>query len=200
MVGLKEMEDALAEGKGVVLITGHMGNWEMGGAALAARGIPLDGVAQRQRNPLFDADITRNRERLGMRIIPRGRAPRLALRSLRKGRVTALVADQNARRSELFVDFFGRKAATARGPAVFALRTGSAIFVGSVLRLEGALARYRVAVSRVAFQATGDQDEDVRRLTEIHTQFLERAIREAPEQYFWQHRRWKTRPPGESGD
>jgi len=196
--GLEAMQAAMAEGRGVTLVTGHFGNWEMGGAALAARGIPLDAVAQRQRNPLFDADITRNREDLGMSVIHRDKAPRLVLKSLRAGRVVGLVADQNARRSELFVDFFGRKAATARGPAVFALRTGSAIFLGSVISLDSPTARYQVSVSRVEFRSTGEPDEDVVRLTEAHTRHLEKVIRRAPEQYFWQHRRWKTRPPEET--
>lgn len=193
--GLEAMEKALAEGKGIILIAGHLGNWEMGGASLAARGVPMDAVAQRQRNPLFHDDITRNRENLGMRVILRGQAPREVLRSLRRGRVVGMVADQNARRSELFVEFFGRKAATARGPAVFALRTGSPIFIGSVRRLDGPDARYQVTLTPVAFEPSGDPEEDVVRLTELHTRLLERAVRAAPEQYFWQHRRWKTRPP-----
>ncbi len=196
--GLEAMEAALEEEKGVILVTGHFGNWEMGGAALAAREIPLDVVAQRQRNPLFDADITRTREKLGMRVVPRDKAPRQVLRALRMGRVVALVADQNARRSELFVDFFGKKAATARGAAIFALRTGSPIFLGGCRRLDGPIARYGVTLSRVEFTPTGDQEEDVLRLTETHTRYLERVIRSSPEQYFWQHRRWKTRPPEES--
>ena len=195
--GLKAMKRALSEGKGIIVVAGHLGNWEMGGASLAARGVPMDAVAQRQRNPLFHDDITRNRENLGMRVILRGQAPREVLRSLRRGRVVGMVADQNARRSDLFVEFFGRKAATARGPAVFALRTGSPIFVGSVRRLDGPVARYRVTLTPVAFEPSGDPEEDVVRLTELHTRFLERDIRSAPEQYFWQHRRWKTRPPGE---
>ncbi len=197
--GLEALQEAVAEGRGVVLVTGHLGNWEMGGASLAARGIPLDAVAQRQRNPLFHRDITKNRENLGMKVILRGHAPREVLRSLRRGRVAALVADQNAKRSELFVDFFGRKAATARGAAVFALRTGSPIFLGRALRVKGSRARYHLKVSRVDFQTTGDPEKDAIRLTETHTQYLEEEIRKAPEQYFWQHRRWKTRPP-EEGD
>lgn len=195
--GLEALQAGVGEGKGIVMVTGHLGNWEMGGAALAARGIPMDAVAQRQRNPLFHADITRNREKLGMRVILRGQAPREVLRSLRRGRVVGMVADQNAGRSDLFVEFFGRKAATARGPAVFALRTGSPIFVGNVRRLEGRRARYHVVLSRLSFQPSGDPEEDVVRLTEAHTRYLEEQVRAAPEQYFWQHRRWKTRPPEE---
>jgi len=197
--GLEALEEALAEGKGVVLVAGHLGNWEVGGAALAARGVPMDAVAQKQRNPLFHADVTRNREKLGMRVILRGQAPKEVLRSLRRGRVVGIVADQNAKRSEIFVDFFGRRAATARGAAVFALRTGSPIFVGSVRRLPGASARYQVNLLPVEYQGTGDPEEDAHRLTQLHTWFLEREIRRAPEQYFWQHRRWKTRPPEERG-
>src|SRR5438132_1504356 len=115
---------AVAAGTGAVLATAHFGNWEVAGAALTARGVPLDVVVQRQANPLFNAAIERDRERMGMRIIERGRAPREALTSLRAGRVVAFVSDQDARRAGVFVPFFGRLASTHRGPALMALRTG----------------------------------------------------------------------------
>lgn len=205
MVGLEALQEAVAEGKGAIVVTGHFGNWEVGGASLSARGIPLDVVAQRQRNPLFDADLGRNRARMKMAVIDRGEAPRRVLRSLRNGRVVAIVGDQNLRRGGVFVEFFGRPASTARGAAIFALRTGSPIFLGIARREPGFPQRYRVTLEPVVFAATGDMEADVLRLTEAHTRHLERQVREAPEQYFWQHRRWKTRPgegreePGHGG-
>src|SRR5690606_2315108 len=80
--GFELLRDAVDAGHGAVLVTGHLGNWEIGGAALAARGLPLDVVAQRQANPLFDRAVVRARERLGMRVIERSRATRQAPRSL----------------------------------------------------------------------------------------------------------------------
>ncbi len=196
VVGLEAVQAAVDSGDGAILVTGHFGNWEIAGASLAARGVPLDVVVQRQRNPLFDADINRTRERLGMTVIQRSAAPRKVLRSLRDGRAIAIVGDQNLRRGGIFVDFFGRKASTARGAAIFALRTGSPIFLAIIRRLQGYPPRYRLTLEPVAFSPSGDMEEDVLRLTEAHTRHLEEEIVRAPEQYFWQHRRWKTRPPG----
>src|SRR5690606_26046295 len=113
---------------------GHFGNWEIAGGALALRGYPLDAVVQRIKNPLADRRIRRLREGFGVRVIYRKDAPREVLRSLRRGRVVALVADQSDRRKDLFVDFFGVPASTARGPALFALRSGAPVVVATSLR------------------------------------------------------------------
>jgi KDO2-lipid IV(A) lauroyltransferase len=195
--GFEALQEAIEAGGGAVLLTPHFGNWEVAGAGLAARGVPLDVVAQRQRNPLFDADLTETRTRLGMSVILRGDAPKQVLRSLRRGRAVAIVWDQNVRRGGIFVEFFGKKASTARGPAIFPLRTGCPVFQGVNRRLEGYPSRYRLEVFPVDFTPTGDLEADVFRLTEVYTRFLEEEIVRTPEQYFWQHRRWKTRPPGE---
>lgn len=191
------LRDALAQGEGAVLLTAHFGNWEIAGAALALRGIPMDVVAQRQRNPLFDSHLNEGRRRMGMRVIPRNEAPRRILRSLRDARAVAFVGDQNVRKGGVFVTFFGKQASTARGPSVFALRTGCPIFQGVNRRLGGYPTRYHLEIVPVDFEPTGDLEADVQRLTQRHADFLEAEIRETPEQYFWQHRRWKTRPRGE---
>jgi len=178
-----------------VVVTGHLGNWEVAGAALSARGIPLDVVAKGMANRRFGEDLEATRRRLGMRVVDMAVAPREVLRSLRAGRVVALVADQNAREQGIFVPFFGVPAATFRGPALFALRAGAPIFMGTCVREPGRPHRYRARAERIDVTASGDLDADVLRLTEAHTAALERAVRQTPEQYFWQHKRWKTRPP-----
>jgi len=193
--GLPELKAALREGLGAIVITGHLGNWEIGGASLAARGIPIDAVVFPQNNPLFDRHLTGARARLGITSIPKADAGRLVLESLRKGRVTALVADQNVRTRSVFVDFFGVPAATAKGPAVFALRTGSPVFLAVALRDSGRPAHYRVLIEPVPVARTGSLSSDVLGLTRSHVVLLEAHVRGAPEQYFWLHRRWKTRPP-----
>lgn len=192
--GLKALEQALQAGGGAVVVTGHLGNWEIGGAALAVRGVPVDAVALVQANRLFDRDLVETRARLGLRVITRGAASKEVLRSLAAGRVAALVADQNARKAGVFVPFFGHAASTFRGPALFALRTGAPLFVGTSLRISRHPQRYRVVLERVEGTWPGDMDAAVEAVTAAHTRLLERRIREAPEQYFWQHKRWKTRP------
>lgn len=200
VVGYEEMKEVAAQGKGLIVTGGHIGNWEMGGAAIAARGIPIEAVAQRQRNPLFDADLEANRNRLGIKVIERKEAPKKVLRALRAGGTVGIVGDQNVRHGGVFVDFFGKPAATARGAALFALRTGAPVFLGMAIRLPGFPQRYKVTFEPIEFVPTGDMEQDVLLLTEAHTKHLEERIRRAPEQYFWQHRRWKTRPPGETPD
>lgn len=199
VVGLETFVEAIEEGHGVVVATGHLGNWEIGGAAVAARGVPLVAVVKGMANRRFDAELTRTRERLGMRVVEMSYAPRDGLRALRSGAVVALVADQNAREYGVFVPFFGTPASTWRGPAVFSLRAGCPLFVGTVRREPGWHPRYRIELTKVEAERSGDPERDVVELTAAHTAVLERAVREAPEQYFWQHKRWRTRPAGAEG-
>jgi len=196
--GLEVIQAAVEEGVGVVILTGHLGNWEIAGAGLAARGIPLDVVGKGMANRRFEADLFETRERLGMSVIEMSDAPKGVLRSLRAGRATAIVADQNMHRHGIFLPFFGRLAATARGPALFALRAGAPVIFGHTLRVPGWSQRYLIRAEPLEYERTGDLDADVRSLMSAYHERLEEAIRSAPEQYFWQHKRWKTRPPGRS--
>lgn len=194
--GLEALRDALADGTGALVVSGHLGNWEIGGASLAARGVPFDAVARRQANPVIDRMINRARERFGMTIIRMGGATKESLRSLRAGRVVALVADQDARQRGLFVPFFGRPASTFRGPAILALRSGAAVFAAaSIRRPDGG---YHVRLQRVPIPASGAEGRREWELTAALAAALESEVRAHPSQYLWHHRRWKTRPPGES--
>lgn len=197
--GLDALRAALEEGNGALVVSGHMGNWEIGGAALAARGIPMDAVARRQANPLVDEMVNRARHRLGMTIIPMGGATERTLKSLRTGHVVGLVADQDARERGVFVPFFGRPASTHRGPALLALRSGAPVFSAAAVRQpEG---HYRVRLRRVpipeADTGEGTEERRVRDLTAALAAAVESAVREHPDQYLWHHRRWKTRPADE---
>jgi len=191
--GLEALRRALGAGRGAVIVTGHLGNWEVGGAALACRGVPLDVVALRQGNPLFDQALVGTRERLGMRVIYKAEASREALRSLRRGRAVALVGDQNPISGGIEVSFFGRAANTARGPAVLALRTGAPLFLAVVTRERREDVTHVLSLEPVRAERSGETGRDVRRLVEAYTRMLERAVRASPGQYFWHHRRWKER-------
>lgn len=194
VVGLEHLTEPLAAGRGVVLLTGHFGNWELGGAAVAARGIPIDVVARAQNNPLFDARLNATRAGLGMRVVDRRGSTKTLLRSLRDGRVVALVADQNVQSAGVFVPFFGVPAATARGPALLASRTGAAIVFAAAIRCPGGVARYRVVMHPIEPPPADEANAD-RIVLERYLAHLEAVIRLHPEQYLWAHRRWKTRPP-----
>jgi len=194
--GFEEFRESYAEGKGLVLLTGHLGNWEVGGAAIAARGVPLDVVGKGMSNPYVQTDLFALRERLGMRVIEMGRAPKPVLQALSEGRVVALLGDQSAHRGGISVPFFGRPAATARGPALLATRSGAPVFVAFALRAPGRRARYKVTFERLPFSPTGDVEGDAAALAGAYNRSLEEAVRLSPEQYFWHHRRWKA-PFGE---
>jgi Kdo2-lipid IVA lauroyltransferase/acyltransferase len=196
-VGFEAFRAAAEAGMGAVLLTGHLGNWEIGGAAIAARGVPLDVVGKGMSNRRFQEDLFALRERLRMRVIGMGDASRLALRSIAAGRVVALLGDQSAHGGGVLVPFFGRPAVTARGPALFAVRSGAPLFVGFAVRQEGPEARYLMTLQRLSHTPSGDVERDVLALTRAYTEILEAAVKTAPEQYFWQHRRWKGAPAEE---
>jgi KDO2-lipid IV(A) lauroyltransferase len=193
--GWSLVEQGLSEGKGLIVVTGHLGNWELGGAYLAARGLPVDAIARHMANPLFDHYLTATRERIGMTVVHDDEAVRRVPRSLRGGRVVAFLVDQGAvGLASTWVPFFGRLAKTPRGPAVFALRLGTPVVFGVALRQPSG--RYRLSFERIPVTDTGDREADIDRIVAEYTATLERWVRRAPEQYFWHHRRWKHQRPG----
>jgi KDO2-lipid IV(A) lauroyltransferase len=188
------IERARAAGSGVILVTGHLGSWEMGAALIAARGVPVAGIARRMNNPLFDRYLTETRNAFGAEVIHDADAVRRAPRALRENKVVAFVADQGVRGlASTFVPFFGRPAKTPRGPAVFALRFGIPLVFGLALRQPSG--RYRLSFEPIAITDTGDRERDVDAIVAEYTRVLERWVRRVPEQYLWHHRRWRRQPP-----
>lgn len=187
-------ESAVAQGKGVILVAGHLGNWELGGAYLGARGVDIEVVGRQQENPLFDAWLTRTRNRLGMKVIWDGDAVRRVPRALRNGATVGLVMDQGAvGLASTWVPFFGRYAKTPRGPATFALRMASPmLFIAPLRKPDG---RFTVTFEHIPVTPTGDRDADIDRIVGDYTAVLEKWVRRHPEQYFWHHRRWKHQRP-----
>jgi Kdo2-lipid IVA lauroyltransferase/acyltransferase len=196
-VGWDEMEEALSHGRGVMLVTGHYGNWEIAAATVASRGVPIAAIVRRQGNRLVDQRLNELRARLGVEVITQREAPSRVPRLLRRNAVIGIVGDQDARAAGVFVPFFGRPASTHRGPAVFALKLGAPVFACVARRLPGAGVRYEVSGHGVPVVRTGDLEADTTALTAALAARLEAEIRKAPEQYFWFHRRWKTSPPAE---
>jgi Kdo2-lipid IVA lauroyltransferase/acyltransferase len=194
--GREALEAAYAEGRGVVGVTFHFGDWELMGAFTARLGYPLDAIARGQKNPWFHRYITRMRAASGMRLIPVTSSTRLTARALREGRMVGFYADQDAHADGEFVEFLGRSASTPRGPALYAFRCGSpAVLTIMLPQPDG---RWRLHIERIPRPATEDRDEFVREMTTWFTKRLEEYVRANPEYWFWPHRRWKTRPPLES--
>ncbi|HKY07681.1 MAG TPA: lysophospholipid acyltransferase family protein [Candidatus Binatia bacterium] len=184
------LDEALAEGKGVIFISGHVGNWEMLGQAIAAAGYPLVTIA----TPFYDPRVTKWvdhwRTRRGLKIIWREEnSGKAILRALRRNDLIAFLIDQNTRTAGDYVPFFGRPAFTPTTPAALALRTGAPM-VFCWHHRHGKT--HRITVERVVYHPTGDRRRDVLALTEMLTARLESVIRMAPEQWVWMHRRWRT--------
>jgi len=189
------LAEARAGGSGLIFVTGHYGNWEIGAAGLAARGFPLTAIAKSMANPLVDRRVVEARRALGIETVGIREATRRVPRALAAGSVVGIVADQDARRTGVRVPFFGIPASSHRGPALFALRTGAPLFAAISRRLPDG--RYLVDAHPIDTSRTGDHEGDVFRITADLAASLEREVRADPTQYFWFHKRWKTAPPEE---
>ncbi len=197
--GIEHLERAHLLGKGVFVISAHLGNWEMVALLQGWVGLPMAMVTRPLDNPLLERMLARGRRRSGNEIVHKRRAVRGILKALQDGWCVALLIDQDFPESDrVFVDFFGRPAATAPTLGLLALRTGAPIVpVLSTLMPDG---RYRIRyLPRVEPPSTGDRDADVLGIMSRCTTLLESEIRRHPEQWLWMHRRWKSRARGKAG-
>ena len=192
--GRENIDAALAEGKGVIVVTGHFGSWELLGASGAAQGLPVDFIVGEQSNTLVDDYVNGLRSSAGIGLIPKGISIRGVFSSLKKNRTIAMLSDQDARKAGVFVDFFGIQSSTFPGAAQFVVKTGCPMVFCSIVRSgdETHDAWFKPAMH--ADREAGAQEE-ILRLTAAFTKDLEDAIRKNPDHYFWAHKRWKTRPP-----
>jgi KDO2-lipid IV(A) lauroyltransferase len=195
--GADKARAALAEGRGVVMVTGHMGNWEVNGIALGWLFEPVAVVARPLDNPGLDERLVTFRQKSGNPVVYKRRALGQALRLLRSGQAVAFLVDQNVQADEgIFVDFFGRPAATTTAAAALAVRVDCPILHGwAELRGDG---RYLLHLEGTRPRPGAEPTAEVARLTQEMTSAIEGYIRSAPEQWLWIHRRWKTRPPEEA--
>jgi Kdo2-lipid IVA lauroyltransferase/acyltransferase len=189
------LEEAAGRGRGVVFVSGHVGNWELLARRVALAGFPVQTIAREAPDASTTSLIERFRLDGRVRSIWRGQegAARQMLRALKAGEILGLVIDQDTRVQSVFVPFFGTPAATPRAPADLALRTGAALMVGFCQRKTDGT--YLLTMREVPVEPSGDRERDVLRLTETLSREIESAIRRAPEQWVWMHQRWRTRPP-----
>lgn len=198
--GLENYHNAVAQGRGVILLTGHIGAWELSVFAHSIYGYPMSFLARRVDNPLVERLAETNRGRFGNRSIDKKGSLREVLKTLKTGGVVGILADLNSAREEgVFVDFFGHPACTTAGVATLALRTGAVVLPGYILWDEAK------QIHRLCFEPpvetinTGNPKDDIVTNTARYAKVLEAVIRRHPDQWLWIHRRWKTRPEGEKG-
>ncbi|MEW5794977.1 MAG: lysophospholipid acyltransferase family protein [Candidatus Zixiibacteriota bacterium] len=183
---------ALEAGRGAVIVSAHYGNWELCGTGLAALGFPTHALALTQQNPLINGLVINLRERIGVKVweVPANTRP--VFRALQDNHLVLMIADQHASAGTLVMDFFGRPAAVARGPALFALRCDCPL-VPVLLRRDNYDRHVYVVGDVILPPHSGDDEADIRAMTAAYLSFLEAQIRNRPELWMWTHDRWKIK-------
>jgi KDO2-lipid IV(A) lauroyltransferase len=195
--GFENYARAQSQGRGLLFLTAHFGNWELGSFAHGVYGYPCHFVVRELDNPLIDRFINHYRCLSGGKAIEKSEFARGVLRAFAEGHAVGILTDQNMAASEgVFVDFFGRPACTTTGPARVARKTGVPIILGLVI-WDAKLGKYRLRFDAVEWMKRDDPEEEILANTANFTRLIEEYARRYPEQWLWVHRRWKTRPPGE---
>lgn len=191
---LERLTDALAEGHGVVVLTGHIGTWEWLSAAFTLSGLPVTAIAKPQPNEQYTRVLNDLRATIHVEIFSRGTSELLAAaRALKQGKILGFLADQDAGPGGAFIDFLGRPASTPMGPAVFSRKFNAPVIPAFILRQEDG--RHRVIVGEaLRYEDHGDTDRDLYDFTVRMTRILERVVRENPTQWLWFQKRWNTPP------
>jgi KDO2-lipid IV(A) lauroyltransferase len=198
--GLEHYIAAKARGKGVLIVTGHLGAWELSSFYHSLMGYPMGMVIRRLDNRRLDEYVNTIRCLHGNRVLHKDDFARGLLTAMRAGETVGILMDTNMRPPQgVFVEFFGHAACTASGLARVALKTGAAVLPGFML-WEAAEQRYVLHFGpELKFAATGDAEADALAATQLCATVTESWIRRYPDQWLWIHRRWKTRPQGEPG-
>ena len=184
----------MQEGRGLVMVTGHYGNFEIAGYLLGLFGFKIYSVARPLDNRYLDNYIRGIRERKGQKIIDKRGAGRIMSQASEEGVTLGLIADQDAGYKGIFVDFFGRKASTYKSIAVTAVTKNMPVVVGYSRRV-GNRFFFDIGINRIIFpEEWADQKDPFTWVTAEYTAAIEAFVREDPSQYWWVHRRWKSKP------
>lgn len=191
--GLENYHAAKAEGRGVLVATAHLGNWELSAFSHALMTEPMHVMVRPLDNPLVDGLVEARRMLSGNHLIYKKDAARAVIKALRRNEAVGILIDQNTTPSEgVFIDFFGKQACASSAFVKFAYHSQSPVLPGFALWSEKEK-RY-ILTFHPKVEMTGNVQQDTQR---IHSIF-ESIIRRHPDQWMWIHRRWKTRPEGEA--
>jgi Kdo2-lipid IVA lauroyltransferase/acyltransferase len=195
--GFENYARAQSQGKGVLFLTAHFGNWELGSFAHGVYGYPCHFVVRELDNPLIDRLINRYRCLSGGKSIDKSEFARGVLRAFAQGHAVGVLTDQNMLVNEgVFVDFFGKPACTTTGPARVVRKSGVPVVLGLVI-WDAKLKKYRLRFEAVEWIKRDNPVQEIEANTANFTRLIEEYARRYPDQWLWVHRRWKTRPPGE---
>jgi KDO2-lipid IV(A) lauroyltransferase len=197
--GLDHYLAARDEGKGVLILTGHLGAWELSSFYHSLMGYPMSIVIRRLDNPLVDNLVNHIRCLHGNQVLHKDDFARGLLASMRRGETVGILMDTNMTPPQgSFVDFFGHSACTGSGLARVAIKTGARVLPGFLLWDETAGQYVLRFDAPLSLAASGDVEADALANTALFTKVIEDYIRRYPDQWLWVHRRWKTRPQGEA--
>ncbi len=195
--GKERLDNILKQGKGAILVSAHFGNFPLMLLRLVQEGYPTSGIMRPTRDEIIEKDFLAMRNRFGLKTIyslPRAECVNQSLKVLRNNELLFIPLDQNfGTKGGVFVEFFGQPAATATGPAVFAMRTGAPIV--PIFTMRDVDDRHKIIIDE-PFYIEGKEDDEATILacTVKITQIIERYIRRYPHEWGWMHRRWKTKP------
>ncbi|HET6488138.1 MAG TPA: lysophospholipid acyltransferase family protein [Syntrophales bacterium] len=192
--GLEHVEAALAKGKGVLSIVAHFGNWELMTVAVPMLIRPMQIIYRPLDSPIMDNLLGWSRTKHGNSLIPKGGSGRRIIRLLKENNPIGILSDQNVDKNEgVFVDFFGRPACTSVGTAVLAMQSGAPVIPAFMPRMPDG--RYKLIIlPPVEVSRTDDYESDLVVTTQRFTKVVEDMVRKYPDQWFWIHQRWKTKP------
>lgn len=191
--GAEYLDTALKTGNGVIMMTGHFGNWELLGAWLAQNGYPLKVVGKTLNDRRIDKIIVDIRNRAGYANIPRGKGTREIIRALQKGGAIGMLIDQDTEVQSAFVSFFGRPARTPTGPVLLAKKLHTPI-LPIFMRLRDDFTYHIECGPPIAMEQTGNEKSDLIVNTQKCSDKYEEIIRRFPEQWVWMHKRWHKQP------
>jgi KDO2-lipid IV(A) lauroyltransferase len=193
--GFENLRAALREGRGVLVTSGHFGNWELVALVQALLGVPMSLVARPLDNPWLDRWLEHLRTLSGNRVVPKGRALRDVVPALKRGEAVALVTDQNVRgKGGVFVQFFGRPASTSAALGLLAVKHGAPIVPVFSFPIGGGRHRIEYEEPIRPRADAADRRAEAERLTREAAARLEARVRQHPELWLWMHERWRTRP------
>lgn len=188
----------LRRDRGLILLTGHYGNWEILGYLLATLGFPTTSIARPLDNRYVNHWALGIREKQGQRIIAKTGATSEVIDVLDRRGAVGFIADQNAGSKGIFVDFFGRKASTYKSIGLLAMEYEVPVVIGYARRV-GSTFRFRIGAQDIIYPEDWKaQSDPLRYVTQRYTRAIEDMVRADPGQYLWSHRRWKTRPKNEA--
>lgn len=191
--GAQHVENAIAEGKGVILITGHFGNWELLAASITTRIAPVTPIVRELRSPRLNELVSSYREKAGYATIDRDTGVRDALRCLRGNGLLGIVADVDTSVNGVFVDFFGKPAYTPYSPIAFSLKTGAPIIPTFIIR-QSDNTHQVIIEPPLTLERCDEKERELVVNTQKYTKIIEGYVRDYPEQWIWMHKRWKTQP------